>query len=56
MGAGSPGEQGDDGEKDEDGLGAEDTLGGMGWSEPSEPRKLIPQVGPPEAVSCSDTK
>lgn len=56
VGTGSPGEQGSDGEKDEAGLGAEDTLEGVGWSEPSEPRKLIPQVGPPEAVSCSDTK
>lgn len=56
VGAGSSGEEGDDGEKDEAGLGAEDTPEGVGWSEPSEPRKLIPQVGPPEAVSCSDTK
>lgn len=46
MGAGSPGEQGDEEEKDEDGLEAVDTLEGMGWSEPSEPRKLIPQVTP----------
>lgn len=56
MGAGSPGEQGDEGEKDEDGLEAVDTLEGMGWSDSSEPRKLIQQVGPQEAVSCSDTK
>ena len=34
VGAGSPGEQGDDGEKDEDGLGAEDTLGGWGGLSP----------------------
>ena len=50
VGAGSPGEQGDEGEKDEDVLEAVGTL------ESSEPRKLIQQVGPQEAVSCSDTK